>query len=71
MTLYELLSGALPYRGRNDLETLQKLTSGKPPPQLPATVPPAVAAVVMRALELDPERRFPTAQEVGRAYEGR
>jgi serine/threonine-protein kinase len=69
MTLYELLSGELPYRGRNDLETLQKLTSGKPPPQLPATVPAAVSAVVMRALQHDRERRFPTAQEMGRALE--
>jgi len=69
MTLYELLAGDLPYRGRNDAETLTKLTSGKPPPQLPSTVPPAVSAIVMRALQHDRERRFPTTQEMGRALE--
>jgi serine/threonine protein kinase len=69
MTLYELLTGELPYKGRNDLETLQKIASGKPPPPLPPTVPPAVTAVVMRALEHDREQRFPTAHEMGRALE--
>jgi len=69
MTLYELLTGELPYRGRNDAETLQKLTSGAPPPPLPPTVPAAVAAIVTRALQHDRELRFPTALEMSRALE--
>jgi eukaryotic-like serine/threonine-protein kinase len=69
MTLYQLLTGDLPYRGRNDVETLQKLTSGAPPPPLPPSVPPAVVAIVARALQHDRDKRFPTALEMSRALE--
>jgi len=34
--LYQYLSGHLPYEGKNDLAVLKALTSGKPPPPLPA-----------------------------------
>jgi serine/threonine-protein kinase len=40
-----------------------------PPHLLNAAVPEAMSAVVMRALELDPARRFGTAREMGRAIE--
>ena len=48
--LYHLLSGKPPYDGENDVQALMVLTSGRPPVPLPATVHPAIAAIVKRAL---------------------
>ncbi len=49
--MYHLLAGKPPFDGDNDMQTLLLLTSGRPPPPLPQTVHPAVAAVVGRALD--------------------
>jgi hypothetical protein len=68
--LYQYLSGSLPYEGKNDLLTLKNLTSGKPPRPLPPHVPPALGAVVMRALAPSLEERFATALDMQRALEG-
>ena len=67
--LYHYLSDRLPYEGKNDLATLRALNSGKPPPPLPASVPPAVAQVVMTALAPAVEYRFQTALDMQRALE--
>jgi eukaryotic-like serine/threonine-protein kinase len=67
--LYHYLSGRLPYEGKNDLATLKALNAGKPPPPLPASVPPAVAQVVMTALTPAVEHRFQTALDMQRALE--
>ena len=67
--LYHLLSGKPPYDGENDVQTLMVLTSGRPPVPLPATVHPAVAAVVKRALTSAVDGRFSTAAEMQQALE--
>jgi serine/threonine-protein kinase len=67
--LYHYLSGHLPYEGKNDLQTLKNLTSGRPPAPLPPSVPPQVAQVVMTALAHQPEQRFQTALDMQRALE--
>jgi serine/threonine-protein kinase len=67
--LYHYLSGRLPYEGANELMTLQRLASGKPPPPLPVSVPPSIAAAVMTALAHAADRRFQTALEMQRALE--
>jgi serine/threonine-protein kinase len=67
--LYHLLSGKPPYEGENQLATLHVLTSGSPPPPLPASVHPEIAAVVRRSLAHDPARRFHTAEEMQEAIE--
>jgi serine/threonine-protein kinase len=67
--LYQYLSGTLPYEGKNDLVTLRNLTSGKPPRPLPPSVPPALAAVVMRALSPTLDERFATALDLQRSLE--
>jgi len=66
---HELLTGRrlfLPdQRGEVELERARIA----PPHLVNAAVPEAMAAVVMRALELDPARRYATARELGRAIE--
>ena len=67
--LYHLLSGKPPFEGPNQLAALHALASGKTPQPLPATVPPAVAAVILRALTHKLEDRFATAAELQTAIE--
>jgi hypothetical protein len=69
VTLYYLLSGRPPYEGENQLATLHLLSSGQPPPPLPQTVHPAIAAVVRKALAHAPENRHQTANELRTALE--
>jgi eukaryotic-like serine/threonine-protein kinase len=67
--LYHLLSGTPPYEGENEVQTLQLLTSGRPPAELPTFVHPVVSGVVARALSSEPEKRFATAAELQAAIE--
>jgi len=61
--LYELLSGATPYR----FESLAGLAAPrKPPPPLPPQVPPTLADVVARCLAPDPNHRPASAAELER-----
>ena len=66
ITLFELLAGRPPFRGQDDLDTLE-LQRRAPPPPLPPTVPPVLAATVYRALRKEPRRRFPSAGAMRRA----
>lgn len=61
--LYEMLAGAPPFRGQSAISVATKHLHQEPPP-LPASVPPAIGAVVMRALEKDPADRFPHARSM-------
>jgi len=67
--LYHLLSGRPPYEGENPLATLHLLTSGEPPPPLPAHVPAPVARLVERALSHSPDGRPADADEMQAAIE--
>jgi eukaryotic-like serine/threonine-protein kinase len=67
--LYHLLSGKPPYDGENDVQALMVLTSGRPPVPLPATVHPAIAAIVKRALSFSVDGRFATAADMQQAIE--
>ncbi len=67
--LYELFAGVPPYDGPNEVATLHKLTSGNEPAPLPAHVPPAVRAVIDRALAYDAEERYATSLELNLALE--
>jgi eukaryotic-like serine/threonine-protein kinase len=66
---FHLLEGHPPYDGQNELARLFKLTSGDPPPPLTANVPAPIAAVIQKALQLRPEARWSTAQEMRLAIE--
>jgi serine/threonine-protein kinase len=68
-TLYRMLAGHPPHDGGNDAATLHLLLSGKPPPPLPDSVPPLVAAIIEHAIERDPGDRYPTARAMQNAIE--
>jgi Tol biopolymer transport system component len=61
--LYELLAGRRPFQGVNDLEILQTIIHGTAQP-LPDRVPPALRAVVEKAIEKSPAERYQTARDL-------
>jgi serine/threonine protein kinase len=63
VVLYHLLTGQYPFRGEHmtDIERLH-LESPVPRPSASAPVSPGVDAVVLRAMEKLPDRRFPSAK---------
>lgn len=62
IVVYEMLTGQPPFRGANAMAVLRAHVQDEPPP--PSTVrrglPPAVDAVIARALAKAPQQRFPT-----------
>ncbi len=69
VVLYELLTGQVPFDGEAPVSIALKQVSEPPvpPSQLEPGIPPALEAVVLRALEKDPERRFAGRRRVHRA----
>jgi serine/threonine protein kinase len=71
VVLYELLTGATPFRG--DLTALALQVLGDPPPPPSARVPgldPNLEAVCLRALAKRPEERWPSMQAFADALDG-
>lgn len=66
ITLYELLTGRVPFRSDNPdimaVALMQLRDTAVPPSHLVPSLPPAVDGAVVRLLEKDPEKR-PTARE--------
>ncbi|MBB5867591.1 serine/threonine-protein kinase [Allocatelliglobosispora scoriae] len=63
---YEMLAGRKPFAGDNPLEVaLQHVNEA--PPELPASIPGPVRAIVMRALAKDPAQRWPSAAALAHA----
>jgi serine/threonine protein kinase len=64
--LYRLCSSRLPFQGDSPLDVLTALTREDPPPlrRINPEVPDALAALVHRLLEKDPDHRIQTAREV-------
>jgi serine/threonine-protein kinase len=67
--LYHLLAGHPPFVGDNQLATLHALIFREPAAPLPDRVPPAVRAVIGRALAGDLSARYETADQMQRALE--
>ncbi len=63
--LWEMLTGRVPFHGESAVSIALKHLSEVPPPpsSVQPGVPPALEAVVMRALEKDPRARFSSAEE--------
>jgi serine/threonine protein kinase len=69
MSLFECLTGEVPYVGSYP-EVLVQVANAPGPPDVRgarADVPPALAVVIETALEKEPSARFQTAAELGRA----
>ena len=64
VTMYELLTGKLPFEGNTDFNLMQDILKKKPlsVEKLNAAVPNALSAIVMKALEKKPESRFADAK---------
>lgn len=65
-TLYALLTGQRPYRGKDDAETLVKVQQGRfaPPRVVKPATPKALDAICCKAMALKPEDRYATALEL-------
>jgi serine/threonine-protein kinase len=74
LVLWEVLVGKRHYSASSDVELLSKRATGEfvaiAPNSAGASVPDAVNAVVLRALELDPDNRYATAEEMAQAVGG-
>jgi serine/threonine-protein kinase len=66
---YECLSGRRPFDGENPFDVAMRRLR-EPPPTLAGDIPPAVLAVLDRALAPDPDQRWPSAAEFARAARG-
>jgi eukaryotic-like serine/threonine-protein kinase len=68
VSMYEMLTGRRPYRGRTLNEMTEAIVSGKAPApsQLEPSVPPALETIIHRALERDLGRRYASADELHR-----
>ncbi len=68
IVLYRMLSGSLPFRSSNHQELFRHHVHSQPPPLATVApdvrVPQAVEQFVLRALEKDPDDRFPSAADM-------
>ncbi|MGB4844397.1 MAG: serine/threonine-protein kinase [Ferruginibacter sp.] len=69
LTLYEVLSGKLPFENDTDYNLMQAILKKKinPPEKLNASIPGALSSIVMKALEKNPENRYPDARSFQQA----
>lgn len=72
---FEMLTGALPFRAETPIGVvMQHINDPAPPPShVQKSVPPQVDAVILRALDKDPTRRWPSAGALAtalRAHQG-
>jgi predicted Ser/Thr protein kinase len=65
VTLYEILSGQVPFRADSDYEVLSAHVQRTPvsPDEHCPNIPPACVDAIMRALSKEPEKRFATTEE--------
>ncbi len=66
--LYEMAAGQRPFQGKTGFELTSAILS-QPPAPLPASVPPALAAVVDRCLRKEPGERYQRGEEVKAALQ--
>lgn len=60
---FEMLTGNVPYNDDNAMTVIQMHLHGQVPP-MPASVPYSVQAIVRRAMEKDPSRRYQSSGEM-------
>src|SRR5271166_848737 len=66
VVMYQMLSGTLPFQGASQVGLLYEIVHTRPPSlnKIRPDVPPALARVVEKALEKDPEQRYQSAGEL-------
>jgi len=66
IVFYEMLTGQLPFRAGSQAEMLAQRLAGRPRDvsDTGVNVPPGIRAVLRRALERSPQRRYQTAREL-------
>jgi serine/threonine protein kinase/tetratricopeptide (TPR) repeat protein len=71
--LYELLTGISPYEATTPVVALLKRTQERavPPDKLDPAIPEFMNDIVVRCLEIDPQRRYASAQEILQDLEAR
>ena len=69
VVMYEMLTGRVPFVGDTPVAVAMQHLQDPPPPitDFAPETPPAVVAVVMKALEKDPKKRFQSAREMADA----
>jgi serine/threonine-protein kinase len=72
VALWEVLTGKRLFQGQEPPEVIRQILACDidPPSKYAPDLPPGVDAVVMRALERDPQNRYATAREMAMALEG-
>ncbi len=70
---YELLTGKSPYGAATSVASLLKRTQERavPPDKLDPAIPKFMNDIVVRCLEIDPQRRYASAQEIVQDLEAR
>src|ERR1035438_9359644 len=63
VVLHEMLSGKRAFSGASSVEVMHAILKDDPA-ELPASVPPALALIVRRCLEKEPDRRFQSAADL-------
>ena len=69
IVLYEMISGAQPFRRDSSVETLNAILHDDPPPLKEDTIPPVLARLLEHALDKNASRRFESAKDVAFALD--
>ncbi len=71
VVMYELVTGRVPFTGEGfgDILVKQLTEAPEPPSKLRADLPPAIEAIILRAMEKDKEKRFQSMDEFSLALD--
>jgi len=66
IVLYEITTGRRPFAGENELEVMRALARGRfdPPSVVVPGFPHELEAIILTAMSMNPEQRFPTAESM-------
>ncbi|MBK8995206.1 MAG: serine/threonine protein kinase [Myxococcales bacterium] len=71
IVLYEITTAVRPFAGTNELEVMRSLAAGRfdPPSAVVAGYPKELESIVLTAMSMDPDQRFPSADAMRLALE--